>query len=94
MSQSSDAVMRGLFHSSMRHAAPILFWGAIALFVLTLIANYAAYMAPTTGDSVDSAFQSYMVLNAVVQGLNNAVWPFSGAAVLWAVQNRGTEEAE
>jgi hypothetical protein len=88
MSKSSDAVLDGVFRASMRNAAPILFWSALILFVLTFLAASAISLFPNENNQTDPAIHASNIFNALVQGLNNAVWPFTGAALVSTLQRR------
>jgi hypothetical protein len=88
MSKSSDSVLGKVFEGSMRNAAPILFWSALILFVLTFLAVSAISLFPNENNQTDPAIHLSNIFNALVQGLNNAVWPFTGAALVWVLQRR------
>jgi hypothetical protein len=92
MSKSSDAVFGkvfgSVFRASMRNASPILFWSALILFVLTFLAMSATSLFPDENDQTDRATFASLIFTALVQGLNNAVWPFTGAALVWVLQRR------
>jgi hypothetical protein len=93
MSKSSNAVARGIFGFSMRNAASILFLVAVALFLLT-VASYAMLALRPEGDQTDTPTRVNSILNVLVYSLNNAVWPFTGSALIWTLQNRSMEAAE
>ena len=93
MSKSSNAFFTGVVEVCMRNAAAILFWGALALFVLT-IASYSTILFRSETDQTDTPTKVNTVLNVFVIGLNNAVWPFVGAALVWTLQNRSKVAAE
>jgi hypothetical protein len=88
MSKSSDAFFGKVFDFSMRNAAPILFWSSLILFVLTFLAMSATSLFPNENDQTDRATLASLIFTALVQGLNNAVWPFTGAALVWVLQRR------
>ncbi|MEP0190918.1 MAG: hypothetical protein ABJP70_09860 [Erythrobacter sp.] len=92
MSQSSNAlfsnVFGGFFRVSMRYAAPILFWAALAVFALTVAAYSSSSIIQSDNDQTDSATHAFIIFNGVVLGLNNAVWPFTGAALVSVLSKR------
>jgi quinol-cytochrome oxidoreductase complex cytochrome b subunit len=88
MSQSSNAFTSGIYTAAMRNAAPALFCVAILLFILSFTAYGAAYLLPADNDSTDTATRAYLIIDAVLLAFNNAVVPFAGAAIVWALQNR------
>jgi hypothetical protein len=94
MSKSSDAVFNGVFRSSMRNAVPILFWSSLILFVLTFLAMSVTSLF--TNDNVQTSRETlaYFILNALAQSLNNAVWPFTGAALVWTLQRSAEGDAK
>jgi hypothetical protein len=94
MSKSSDAVFGKVFEGAMRNAAPILFWSALILFVLTVFAMSAISLFPNDNNYASPASHALNIFNALVQGLNNAVWPFTGAALVWVLQRRAEEGAK
>lgn len=94
MSKSSDALTSGLFDRSMQNAAPILFWSAILLFLFTFVTYSGTSLIPSEIDQTDSETRVYLIFGGLVQGLNNAVWPFTGAAIVWALSQRTGGEAE
>ena len=94
MSNSSQAAVTGLFSYSMRNAAPILFWSALIVFVLTIGAVVATYFFPAEIDQTDRATRMLLILNGFVQGVNNAVWPFIGAAIVSVLQKRNEGGAQ
>ena len=94
MSKSSNALFSSFFAGSMRNAAPILFWSALILFVLTVASYSALSIVPSPTDQSDPTVRAHIIFNGLVQGLNNAVWPFTGAAIVWVLQKRAEGGAE
>jgi hypothetical protein len=92
MSKSSDAVIskvfNGVFCALMRNSALILFLSSLILFVLTFLAMSAISLFPNDNNYASPASHALNIFNALVQGLNNAVWPFTGAALVWELQRR------
>lgn len=93
MSNTSTAFFAGVVEGSMRNAVPILFWVALALFALTLASNGTFFFRPEI-DQTETPTRVFTILEVLVIGLNNAAWPFTGAALVWTLQNRPKEAAE
>jgi hypothetical protein len=78
------------FEYMMRNAAPALFWAAVLLFIgsvaTTLLIERG--ITPYGSESIVNA-SSFVV--AVVQGLSAAVWPFTGAGIIWTLQRKRGE---
>jgi len=72
------------FEYMMRRAAPVLFWTSVLLLVGTVAASLLLQReaSPYSGDS---ALDARALLNAIVQGLSAAVWPFMGAGLIWTL---------
>jgi ABC-type maltose transport system permease subunit len=88
MSKSSDAFFRAIFDFSMRNAVPILFWSSLILFVLTFLSMSVTSLFTNGNDQTDRETLAYVIFTALAQGLNNAVWPFTGAALVSVLQQR------
>ena len=93
MSNSSRAAFGGFYVGAMRNAAPILFWLSLVLFAVTL-ASYASVFFPGENDSTDAMTRAYMVFGGTAHAVNNAVLPFAGAAIVWAVNQSATGGAK
>ena len=88
MSQSSQAISNGFFSFAMRNAAQILFWSSLALWVLTIASYSAPAMLPGEFDGTSPGTRAHLIFDGIVQGLNNAAWPFTGAALVWVLKDR------
>lgn len=79
--------MNRVFHWAMRHGAPILFWLAVALFLLTVI-SIATSVDIYSGDTlyVDPdpglAWNAYLLFSSVISGLYAACIPFGMAVIV------------
>jgi hypothetical protein len=91
MSKSSDAVFGKVFgeffHASMRNAAPILFCCSLVLFVITIASNLE-FIFRDENDFTDQRTRVSFLIGILTLALNNAVLPFAGAAIVWAVNMR------
>ena len=93
MSNSSRAAFGGFYVSAMRNAAPVLFWLSLVLFAVTL-ASYASAFFPGDNDSTSASTRAYMIFSSISHAVSNAVMPFAGAAIVWAVNESATGGAE
>jgi hypothetical protein len=82
------------FERSMIIAPKLLFWIAVAIFVLSLAGNILFTMR----DGYQSAGNVADFIISLSAGLQAAFWPFVGAAVAWrmdrSVRASGSEAAE
>src|SRR3546814_520869 len=88
-----------LFRSCMRNASAILFWSSIGLFIASILFTFAVSAGITTASAAEiypSAAEGviWALVSAVLSGLNNAIWPFFGAAILHQFERRLPEAAE
>jgi hypothetical protein len=80
--------MTGLYSAAMRRAAVILFVFAIVIPIVSVVTAFTTYASLNGGEFGPYArggvpSNLLPLLLAFVNGLNNAVWPFFGAALLW-----------
>ena len=73
------------FERMMRNAAPILFWSAVLIFIGGLATSLLVDRQIVSGSIINP--DSF--LRGIVTGLNAAVWPFTGAGLIWTLQKRG-----
>ena len=82
------------FHERcMRNASAILFWIAVVIFVVGLASTLLAGGGAVDLNN-DRPVELLFVLSAVFQALSAAVWPFTGAALIWWLRNRPAGAAE
>ncbi len=93
MSKSSNAFFTSVVEGAMRNVTAILFWGALTLFAVT-IASYSTILFRPESDQTDTPTRVHTILDVLVIALNNAAWPFVGAALVWTLQNRSKEAAQ
>ena len=75
------------FEYMMRRAAPVLFWASVLLFV-GAVAVSLLLQRDSSPYSGDSAIDPRVFVSAIVQGLSAAVWPFTGAGLIWTLGKR------
>lgn len=93
MSKSFVAFVSGIYNVAMRNAAPVLFCCSIVLFATT-IASYFEFIFRGEFDSTDDRTRVSFLFDILTLALNNAVLPFAGAAIVWAVNRRAEGGAE
>lgn len=78
------------FDFMMRHAAPVLFWTSILVFLggiataLLLEQGFNSYQS-------DSVIDARAFVSAIYQALATASLPFLGAALVWTLQSRAED---
>ena len=89
------------FEGAMRNSAPILFWSAVAILLLTFVYTlaFALNLSGGQGGSVivsppPNDTTLWVVISALVSAISAAVWPFFGAAVCHLIEKRLPEVAE
>ena len=80
--------MNGFYSRAMRGATVILFALAMLIPIVSFIVAFSTYATPNSGEfgpmsSGGVPSNLLLLVGAFVNGLNNAVWPFFGAALLW-----------
>lgn len=88
------------YNACMRYSSMILFWGAVAVFLLGFFSSLLSRLALASAYMPDSGaiMTSVNVINAFYTGFSSAFIPFFGAALLWLVDakfpDQGGEAAE
>ena len=79
------------YEKAMRNASIILFWSAFALFLGSVLVNMAVYgqifqQQPIEVAPIGSREMLWQLISSVLNALSNALLPFFGAALLWAIE--------
>ena len=87
------------YRACMKRASVILFWSAVVLFFASLVVSFGIYQqlfqGPSAGVVISpSSGTGWEFASALLSALNNAVWPFAAAALLYVLEKRGPEAAE
>lgn len=75
------------FDYMMRHAAPVLFWTSVLIFLGGLATSLLVERGITPYGS-DSIISAEALVRAIYVALSNAALPFMGAAIIWTIQRK------
>ena len=77
-----------LHELAMRRASEILFWVAVLLFLGGFATPLLLGMSEINTYSPAPGVTPGTLVTAIFQGLNAAVWPFTGAGLIWVLKAR------